>query len=74
MNDIEIGSLERHEYVHTDDHLLGALRRYKGLRTYPTASDRSQVALHARMLQLAAKGLVRETGRDGVAIRWQSVL
>jgi hypothetical protein len=72
--DVELSAMTRTEYVHTDEHLLGALRRFKQLRTYPTASDRGQLALHERMVALERRGLVRQVGLDGAAVRWRSAL
>lgn len=72
--DVELSAISRIEYVHSDEHLLNALRRYKQLRTYPTASDRGQLALHERMVALERRGLVRQAGLDGAAIRWRSMV
>lgn len=71
--DTELSAISRTVYLPSDEHLLHALVRYKGLRSYPTASDRGQVALHQRLLALEAKGLVRQAGLDGAAVRWVSV-
>jgi hypothetical protein len=72
--DTPLSAISRTEYVGSDEHLLGALRRYRGLRTYPTASDRGQVALHQAMERLAARGLVQQAGTDGTAVRWRSAV
>lgn len=72
--DTPLSQISRTEYIHSDDHLLGALRRYKMLRTYPAASDRGQVALHARMLALEARRLVTRVGADGNTVRWRSAV
>lgn len=72
--DTPLSDISRVEYIHTDDHLLTAMRRYKGLRTYPGASDRSQVALHAQVEKLAAKGLVRRVRTEGASVLWQSAV
>lgn len=72
--DVELDTITRVEYLPSDDHLLNALRRYKRLRTYPTASDRAQQALHQAMLRLQAKGLARHVGHDGSAMSWRSAV
>lgn len=72
--DTPLSQISRTEYIHSDDGLLSALRRYKALRTYPAASDRGQVALHERMLALETRGLVKRAGADGNTVRWRSAV
>jgi hypothetical protein len=74
VDDIAITQISRTEYIHSDDHLLAALKRFRGLRSYPAAADRGQRALHDRLMQLAVRGLVRQVGHDGNTVRWQSAV
>ena len=67
-----LANIMRVEYIHSDEHLLGVIRRFKGLRTYPAASDRGQRALHEKLLELAAKEIVVFDRRDGAAWCWQA--
>ncbi len=74
MDDVELTTISRTEYIHSDDHLLGALRRYKELWTYPRASDRGQVALHLRLQALQARGLVKVVKTGGNTVTWRLVV
>lgn len=72
--DVPLGNIMRTEYIYSDDHLLGALDRYRELWTYPAASDRGQAALHAQMEALAARGLVKLVGETETRMRWRSAV
>ncbi len=71
MDDVAISTISRTEYIHSDDHLLSALARYKELWTYPRASDKGQVALHAKLSALQAKGLVKVVKTDANTVTWR---
>lgn len=69
--DTPLSQISKTEYIHSDEHLLGALRRFKVLRTYPAARDRSQVALHAKMVELETKRRVVRVCADGNTVQWR---
>lgn len=71
--DTALSEISKVEYIHSDEHLLDALRRFKGLRTYAHTSDRAQGALHLKMQELAAKGRVVVEKVEGNVWRWRSV-
>lgn len=72
--DTELSEISKVEYIYNDEHLLGALQRYKTLRTFPGVSDRGQVALHAKMVELEARRKVVRVGADGNTVRWRSAV
>lgn len=72
--DTPLSDIMRVEYIHSDEHLLGALRRFTELWTYPGATDRGQLALHAQMEALAARGLVRQVAAKGSRVHWRSAV
>lgn len=70
--DTPLSDIMRVEHIHSEEQLLGAMRRYQGLRTYPGAASAQQRALHAFVEAMAAKGLAVRVQEKGPCVHWQA--